>query len=55
MIWADIPKEKREGVVGKIRKTCMGFELVEERERLAWLSQLRHPYRLNPEGGRVLG
>lgn len=33
----------------------MWVVLVKERGGLAWLSQLRHPYRLNPEsGGSVL-
>ena len=44
MIWVDI-KEGKDGCAS------IWVVLVGERERLAWLSQLRHPYRLNPESG----
>ena len=44
MIWVDI-KEEKDGCAS------IWVVLVGERERLAWLSQLRHPYRLNPESG----
>jgi len=54
MIWVDI-KEERHGRGREIVRDLQVVVLVKEREGLAWLSQLRHPYRPNPESGRVTG
>jgi hypothetical protein len=55
MVWVDIQEERRDGLQREDVQESDGVVLVKGRERLAWLSQLRHPYRLNPECRRITG
>jgi len=55
MIWVDIKEERRDGSRAGDVQDLDALGEGEGRERLAWLSQLRHPYRPNPVSGRVAG